>query len=38
LRFADLKFPQIHNFSDYKYKLKMFLFKFNDEFWLLREF
>ncbi len=30
--FADIKLPQIHNFSPYKYKLKM-LFQFKDDSW-----
>ncbi len=30
--------PEIHNFSPYKYKLKMHSFKFKDDFWLLEQF
>ncbi len=30
--------PLKHNFSSYKYKLKMFSFKFKDDFWLLGQF
>jgi hypothetical protein len=38
--FADLKLRKSANthFSPYKYKLKMFLVKFNNDFWLLGQF
>jgi hypothetical protein len=35
LFFVDLKFPQNHYFSPFKYKLKMLSFQFKGDFWLL---